>query len=53
MPRHLNSKLDAENRNTNLKVKLHFGEEKDEKISRDGDWTKMGIGRGATIDKGA
>ena len=53
MPRHLNSDLAAENRNSNPKFKLHFGEDKDEKISKDGDWTKMEIGRRVTVDKGA
>lgn len=53
MSRNPNSELAAENRNVSLKVKLHFGEEKDEKINKGGDWTKMEIGRGPTVDKGA
>jgi len=53
VPRNLNSELTAENRNANLKAKLNFGEEKDEKTSKDGDWTKIEIDRGATVYKGA
>lgn len=50
MPRHLNSELDVENRNANLKVKLNFRKKKDEEISKNGEWTKMEIGRGGTED---
>lgn len=53
LPRHPNSELATEKRNANLEVKLHFGEEKDKKIGKDGDCTKMETGRGATVDKGA